>query len=67
MVYVKLHINGDSPWKDILEAYFENFMIFFFPEVAEGVDWERGYTFLDKELRQVMKSFSFYRLDHGIA
>ncbi len=47
--------DDDSPWKDILEAYFEEFMFFFFPEVAEGVDWEKGYIFLDNELRQVMK------------
>ncbi len=39
----------------MLEAYFEDFMYFFFPEVAEGVDWERGCKFLDNELRQVMK------------
>jgi len=32
----------DSPWKDILEAYFREFTEFFFPEVAEGIDWKRG-------------------------
>ncbi len=41
----------DSPWKDILEAYFEDFFRFFFPEVARDVDWESGYEFLDTELR----------------
>ncbi len=30
-------------------------MFFFFPDIAEDVDWEKGYKFLDNELRQVMK------------
>ena len=45
----------DSPWKNILETYFYDFMTFFFPVVAEGVDWSRGYSFLDKELQQVVR------------
>ena len=45
----------DSPWKEILEKYFHDFLTFFFPMVAEGVDWEKGHTFLDKELQQVTR------------
>ena len=45
----------DSPWKSILEAYFQEFMKFFFPAIAEEIDWERGHTFLDKELQQVVR------------
>ena len=45
----------DSPWKEILEKYFRDFLTFFFPMVAEGVDWEKGHTFLDKELQQVTR------------
>jgi hypothetical protein len=45
----------DSPWKKILEAYFQEFMVFFFPEAAEGIDWSKGYVFLDKELQQVVR------------
>jgi hypothetical protein len=44
----------DSPWKDILEAYFEDFMRFFFPKIHADIDWSRGYDFLDQELRQVV-------------
>ncbi|MCK4605457.1 MAG: hypothetical protein KAU41_12345 [Deltaproteobacteria bacterium] len=44
----------DSPWKEIIEVYFNDFMAFFFPDIAEEVDWDRGYTFLDKELQQVV-------------
>ena len=45
----------DSPWKKILEAYFQEFTAFFFPAAAEEIDWSRGYAFLDKELQQVAR------------
>ena len=45
----------DSPWKEALERYFEAFMEFFFPEAYAGIDWTRGYEFLDKELQQVVR------------
>lgn len=45
----------DSPWKEILSAYFPDFMEFFFPDAYAGIDWSRGYNFLDKELRQVAR------------
>lgn len=43
----------DSPWKDILDLYFKEFMQFFFPAAYEQVDWARGYDFLDKELQRI--------------
>ena len=45
----------DSPWKDILESYFEDFMAFFFPEIHAEIDWTRGYVFLDQELSQITR------------
>ena len=45
----------DSPWKEMLEGYFEEFMAFFFPEIAADIEWELGYQFLDKELQQVVR------------
>lgn len=45
----------DSPWKEILEEYFEPFISLFFPEAHQQVDWERGYEFLDKELQQITR------------
>jgi hypothetical protein len=45
----------DSPWKDILGIYFKEFMEFFFPEIAKKIDWSKGYTLLDKELRQITR------------
>ena len=46
----------DSPWKDILEAYFKDFIQFFFPAVHTLVDWGAGHEFLDKELQQVVSA-----------
>jgi hypothetical protein len=45
----------DSPWKDILEAYVEDFMLFFFPNIHADIDWSYGYSFLDQELSQVVR------------
>jgi hypothetical protein len=45
----------DSPWKEILDNYFQDFMAFFFPHAAQVIDWKRGYQFLDKELEQVAR------------
>ena len=45
----------DSPWKEILNLYFQEFMEFFFPDIAKEIDWSRGYELLDKELRQITR------------
>ncbi|MBF0119860.1 MAG: hypothetical protein HQK79_13580 [Desulfobacterales bacterium] len=45
----------DSPWKDMIENYLKDFLYFFFPKVAENIDWEKGYKFLDNELRKVVR------------
>ncbi len=45
----------DSPWKEILALYFQEFMEFFFPDIAGEIDWHRGYELLDKELRQITR------------
>lgn len=47
--------NYDSPWKDILERYFPEFMAFFFPAADREIDWSRGYESLDQELQQVVR------------
>ena len=43
----------DSPWKDLLDDYFEQFMEFFFPAAYAQIDWARGFEFLDKELQKI--------------
>jgi len=45
----------DSPWKEAIETYFEDFMSFFFPVAHAQIDWSQGYEFLDKELQQVVR------------
>ncbi len=45
----------DSPWKEMLEKYLEEFMAFFFPDVHQGIDWKTEYLFLDKKLQQVVR------------
>jgi len=45
----------DSPWKDILETYFRQFLAFFFPVIEKDLNWEKGYEFLDKEFQSIVK------------
>jgi hypothetical protein len=45
----------DSPWKEILEAYFPEAIAFFFPEVNLLIDWTKPHTFLDKEFQQISR------------
>lgn len=45
----------DSPWKDILQTYFEEFILFFFPNAHTQIDWTKQLEFLDKELEEVVK------------
>jgi hypothetical protein len=45
----------DSPWKEILESYFFEFLAFFFPKAYQDIDIGKGYRFLDKELKQVVR------------
>lgn len=43
----------DSPWKEVIEAYFPQFLEFFFPLAYAAIDWTRPYEFLDTELQQL--------------
>jgi hypothetical protein len=45
----------DTPWKQILEGYFPQFMAFFFPKAYSEIDWSKGFDFLDSELQQVTR------------
>jgi len=47
--------DNDSPWKEILEAYFPQAMQFFFPQTAALINWERPHEFLDKEFQQIVR------------
>ncbi len=43
----------DQIWKEIIENLFEAFMYFYMPDLAEDVDFSKGYTFLDKEFSAI--------------
>lgn len=45
----------DSPWKEILDDYFEDFMLFYFPDAHAAIDWPRGVEFFDKELQKIVQ------------
>jgi hypothetical protein len=45
----------DSPWKEALELFFEQFLAFYFPKVHQAIDWTRGYQFLEQELRRIIR------------
>jgi hypothetical protein len=45
----------DSPWKDVLEHAFPEFMAFYFPSAHADIAWERGHEFKNTELRQVVR------------
>ena len=37
--------DNDSPWKEILEAYFPRAIEFFFPGTFALINWERPHEF----------------------
>lgn len=43
----------DSPWKDVLDGYFADFMALFLPDAHADIDWSRGWESLDQELSQI--------------
>ena len=43
----------DSAWKTILDAYFQEFMLFFYPALADAIDWSTPYEVMDKELQAI--------------
>ncbi|HFB99707.1 MAG TPA: hypothetical protein ENJ53_02770 [Phaeodactylibacter sp.] len=47
-------LTKDLLWKAIVEDLFEDFMDYFFEEYVHLIDFEKGYTFLDKELQTIL-------------
>jgi hypothetical protein len=45
----------DSPWKDIIEQFFEQCLLFFFPRIYKQIEWSKGFSFLDKEFQKISK------------
>lgn len=38
---MKKRTNYDSPWKDILEQFLQDFVEFFLPEIANDIDMRK--------------------------
>jgi hypothetical protein len=51
----------DSPWKDILRAYFPQAIQFFFPETAALIDWSQPHEYLDKEFQAISREAALGR------
>jgi hypothetical protein len=47
-------IRKDILWKAVIEDFFSDFLIFFYPEALEIFDFSKGFEFLDKELEQII-------------
>ncbi len=45
----------DSGWKEAISFYFKDFMLFFFPNIHNDIDFEKGFVFLDKEFEKIVK------------
>lgn len=45
----------DSPWKEAIEYFFDDFMGFYFPEAHAQIDWAQPASFLEQELRAVVR------------
>ena len=45
----------DSPWKDVIEAFFPQFMEFFVPDSVKDIDWNKKIKFLDTEFQKITK------------
>ena len=43
----------DSPWKDILDRFFRDFLAICFPEAHAAIDWTRPVVPLDGELQKI--------------
>jgi hypothetical protein len=45
----------DSGWKEAIEKYFEEFILFFFPHAHKDIDFTKPVEFLDKEFNKIVK------------
>lgn len=46
----------DTPWKKILDIYFEDFVSYCWHERHAEIDWQKGYKSLDKELGKISRN-----------
>jgi hypothetical protein len=51
----KPHQARDTAWKDILDAYFKEFVDLCLPDLYVFIDWQQPWTSLDKEFHAITK------------
>lgn len=44
---------SDAAWKDVIEAHFEDFLAFFYPDIHTDIDFSKKPEILSKELRKI--------------
>lgn len=59
----------DSPWKDLIETYFDQVMTFFFPAARDDFDWGNPHEFLNTEFQQIVRDAELERrlADHLVS
>ena len=45
----------DTPWKQIMDLYFEQFVACCWPGKYHEIDWQHGYKMMDKELNKISR------------
>ena len=53
------HDSYDSPWKQVMDHFFEPAVAFFFPKIHEAVDWSCDVEAMDTDLEQVLQDAKF--------
>jgi hypothetical protein len=49
-----MYVSKDALWKGIIENFWHDFILFFFPELTDEIDFERGFEFMDTELQKLL-------------
>ena len=56
-------LDYDSLWKEVIEDFLEEFLLFFAPDLHKQVDFTKGYQFKEQELKKLFPESQKKRLD----
>jgi hypothetical protein len=51
----KVTSDYDSGWKEAIEVYIDEFLLFFFPQIHKDIDFSKPVEFLNKEFSTIVK------------
>ena len=51
---VSLRSYWDEAWKDVIRLYFKEFTELCWLEAYHGIDWGKGYEFLEQEFQAIL-------------